>query len=330
MCSLINPYVWAVYLRNRAYDCGVFSSYKAELPCLVIGNLSSGGTGKTPTAAWILSLLRENGIQPAFLSRGYGRKTKGMYHVNSNDSPSNCGDEPLWIKQTFPDIPVLCSENRLSGIAELKREYSNIDLVVLDDGFQHRRLKADFYLLLISAYQFKKQYKRIPFGKYRESMKAANRADAVFLTKLSEAQDAACAEALLSKHSNAPVWRTPAKHSLPEKSDRTAQTCLITGLAETGPLCEFLNKEKIYYQHLKYTDHHIFRKEEIQKFHSMREKGMQFLTTAKDQVRLQEAGITFAQVIHYRLEIPEEAGKWIINKVNEYVEQYRAGKRIHS
>jgi len=330
MWSLINPYAWAIFLRNAGYNAGVFSGQKAVLPTVVVGNITSGGSGKTPTAAWLLDLLVKNGMKPAFLSRGYGRETSGMVWVSEKDTPKRVGDEPALIKQIFSDLPVLCSADRLAGAAEIKNAFPDTDVVVLDDGFQHRKLKADVNLILVLPLVGRKRRELLPFGKLREPLGSLARADAVLVTKAANFEEFETTKEKILQIKDVPVWNAPAVHELPEGITEHSSVCLVTGIAEPEPLCAFLREKGVLFQHLKFSDHHVFTKNEVQEIQKLREKGVEILTTAKDQVRLKAAGITFARTIEYRLSIPEETGEWILTKLKFYVEHYREGKRIHS
>jgi len=148
-------YSAVIFLRNRFFDWGIFKSSQGVLPTIVIGNLSTGGTGKTPHTEYLIDILQNAGIKVAVLSRGYGRKTKGFILADSKASAHTIGDEPLHtigdepfqIHYKFPDIPLAVCEDRLEGISKLK-VVTSAQLVVLDDAFQHRKLNGNYNILL--------------------------------------------------------------------------------------------------------------------------------------------------------------------------------------
>jgi tetraacyldisaccharide 4'-kinase len=130
-------YGFGVILRNLAYDFGIFKSHKFELPVISVGNLSVGGSGKSPMTEYLVRLLKDK-YKIATLSRGYGRKTSGFLYVDTNSLSSESGDEPLQFKRKFRDITVAVCENRAEGILRLEQDH---ELIILDDAFQHRAVK---------------------------------------------------------------------------------------------------------------------------------------------------------------------------------------------
>ncbi len=175
-------YCMVVFVRNRLFDWGILKSREGVLPTIVIGNLSTGGTGKTPHAEYFLQLLSEMGINLALLSRGYGRKTQGFIVADEKATANTIGDEPFQIHTKFPQVPLAVSEDRLSGIEQLKAQ-SNAELVLLDDAFQHRKLKGDFNILLTT---FQKPYWKdimLPTGNLRDNRLEKRRADIILITK---------------------------------------------------------------------------------------------------------------------------------------------------
>ena len=138
---------WLItFIRNWLYDLGVFTSKSYELPVIAIGNLSAGGTGKTPQTEYIIRLLKDT-YKIAVLSRGYKRSTKGFLLANTDVSATELGDESYQIHSKFPEISVAVCEDRQTGIDNLISN-NNPDVILLDDAFQHRKVKAGFYILL--------------------------------------------------------------------------------------------------------------------------------------------------------------------------------------
>lgn len=178
-------YGGAVFLRNRLFDWEILKSERGVLPTIVIGNLSVGGTGKTPHTEYLIDHLAGRGIQLAVLSRGYGRKTSGYTPANEFATAHTIGDEPFQIHQKFPNIPLSVCEDRLFGVQKLK-ETTSAKLVILDDAFQHRRLKGDISILL-TTYQkpFWKDFP-LPTGNLRDNRREKQRADFIFITKCPE------------------------------------------------------------------------------------------------------------------------------------------------
>ena len=177
---------WAgTTVRNIFYDLGVLKSISFEVPILSVGNLAVGGSGKTPLVEFLIRELK-NEYHIAILSRGYGRKTRGFLWVETNISPEKTGDEPLQIKTKFNDVAVAVCEDRVAGAKRILAEKPEINLVILDDAFQHRAIKPSLQLLL-SVYSKPFFYDLLlPAGRLRERRNGAQRADAIIFTKCTD------------------------------------------------------------------------------------------------------------------------------------------------
>ena len=160
-------YTAVVAVRHRLYDWGVCKSVSFDIPIVCIGNITVGGTGKTPTAEYLLRVLSDR-YNIAILSRGYGRDTNGYREVQVNDSFVDVGDEPLLLKLKFPERPVVVCEDRVAGIERIRKEHPEVNLIVMDDGFQHRRVKAKVNLLLIDSTRPIDEDKMLPLGRLRD------------------------------------------------------------------------------------------------------------------------------------------------------------------
>lgn len=165
-------------VRNGLYDRGVLRSVKSELPVISVGNITVGGNGKTPLCLWLVQQLREAGHRPVILSRGYGGRKRGPYRVKEGDQPGEVGDEPLLLAERS-HCPVYIARSRAAGAAQIAQDGAG-DLIVLDDGFQHRRLRRDVDIVSIFAGTEKAITEFVagallPFGRFRESREAALR-----------------------------------------------------------------------------------------------------------------------------------------------------------
>lgn len=167
-----------VWFRNRLFDWGILSSKRFDVPVICVGNLEAGGTGKSPVVLHIIELLLNSGKKPVLLSRGYGRKTKGYRLVQAGDAAADVGDEPLQAKLRFPEIPVVVCENRVTAVERIKSEL-DVDVVVMDDGFQHRWVKPSLTVLVTrSEFPFWRN-QLLPVGTLREARSEVKRADVV-------------------------------------------------------------------------------------------------------------------------------------------------------
>lgn len=172
-----------IWLRNKCYDVNIFKSYHSKLKTIVIGNLQVGGSGKTPMTAYLYWMLSSK-YNTAVLSRGYGRKTKGLLVADTQSNAETIGDEPLWYHQTLPGAQVVVSESREKGLKYL--ENTDAELVLLDDAFQHRAVTCGLQILLSD---YKKPYFKdfpMPYGRLREFSSGAKRADIIIISKCPE------------------------------------------------------------------------------------------------------------------------------------------------
>ena len=141
-------YATGVAIRHMLYDRRLLLSFSVDVPTICVGNLAVGGTGKTPMVEYLVRLLVSNGYHPAVLSRGYKRKTRGFVLADATATAATIGDEAMQMHRAFPDVPVAVCESRVRGIKQLKRQLEQLDVVVLDDAMQHRRLRCGYTVLL--------------------------------------------------------------------------------------------------------------------------------------------------------------------------------------
>ena len=187
MLPLSCLYGWAVNLRNTLFDIGVLKSRSFDVPIISVGNITVGGTGKTPHVEYLVRLLHDK-FKVAVLSRGYKRKSKGFVVANEETTVSEIGDEPFQMKEKFKDIVVAVDKNRCHGIELLtanegQEKQEDIDVILLDDAFQHRYVKPDINILLVDYHRLIIYDKLLPAGRLREPLSGKNRADIVIVTK---------------------------------------------------------------------------------------------------------------------------------------------------
>ncbi len=281
-------------VRNKLYDRNILSSESYELPVIAVGNLNMGGTGKSPMIEYLLNFL-EDKRRVAVLSRGYKRKSKGFRLVEQTDEASSSGDEPLQFKNKFPDALVAVDANRREGIAELLK--LSPDLILLDDAYQHRKVKAGFYILLTAYDDLYVHDLVLPAGNLRESRAGARRADVIVVTKcpgnlnFSEMEDI---KRRLRPEDGQSVYFTTIKYAERIKGNkqevllrelRESNFALVTGIANPKPLLEFLKKQGISYKHYKFPDHHNFSTKEIAQ---LKTENI-LITTEKDYMRLKNS-----------------------------------------
>lgn len=283
---------WLVtFIRNWLYDVGFFKSKSYNLPIIAIGNLSAGGTGKTPHTEYLIRLLSDN-FKVAVLSRGYKRSTKGYVLANETISAAELGDESYQIHTKFPEVSVAVCEDRQTGIENLIATI-NPDVILLDDAFQHRKVYAQYYILL-TAYDdlFSDDY-ILPFGNLRESAIGKKRANLVVVTKcpatITEQEQEHVKQKLNVK---VPVFFTSidydtevfgSENTMNVTDVITKEKVIVAGIAKPKYFIDYLNsgKDKV----LIYPDHHNFSEQEISELNTLAQEKM-LVTTEKDFVRL--------------------------------------------
>ena len=175
-----------IFLRNKLYDLGWIKGAIINKPIISIGNITSGGTGKTPMVIYMSQLLQKKGKKPGIISRGYGRKSQGLQVVHDGTKliaeVNVAGDEPYLMAKMLENVPIVVSENRINGIKKLIDNYL-VDIIIMDDGFQHMKVKRDLDIVTVSANEKENNYRLLPWGNLREPIKNIKRANLVIYTK---------------------------------------------------------------------------------------------------------------------------------------------------
>lgn len=295
-------YGLGVFIRNQLYRLGLLKSVEFNIPVISIGNITIGGTGKSPHIEYLINLLKEH-IQVATLSRGYGRKTKGYLVVAPNMSAEQAGDEPLQFKRKFPDIPVVVSESRTFGVIQMIQQFSSLQCILLDDAFQHLSVKPGLNLLLTAYdFPFHKDF-LLPVGRLREWPAAASRADAIIVTKCPADWNTSKRENMtrqLKVHPDQEVFFSRFRYGHPYSFFNPAHrihlgkkrdVVVLSAIANTDYLMDYLERFDNTYHSLSFTDHHLFTVDEIsqmsQLFDQLKNDQKFVLTTEKDAVRLE-------------------------------------------
>lgn len=289
-------------IRNYSYDKGIFKSTSFNIPVIAVGNLSVGGTGKTPQIEYLIRLLQED-KKVAVLSRGYKRKTEGFVLLNDSHLSEDVGDEPLQFYKKFSNlsnISIAVDANRVNGIQQLQK-LVNPDVILLDDAFQHRKVKAGFYVLLTKYNDLYADDFILPTGNLRESRRGAKRAYVVVVTKCPKNLSETEQQKIKKKLKVAPNQQvffstisyhkqTGGKHPISLEEIPKYEIVLITGIANPTPLVEFLKERECKVHHLNFSDHHNFTSHEVKKIQATFEKlpteKKIMLTTEKDYMRL--------------------------------------------
>jgi len=279
-------------IRNFFFDKGIFKSKTFDLPILAVGNLSVGGTGKSPMIEYLIRLLKEE-YRLATLSRGYRRKSEGFVLADEHSTADDLGDEPMQFHEKFSDVSVAVDGDRQFGISQLQ-QLINPDVILLDDAFQHRKVTAGFYVLLTKYDRLYTDDLLIPAGDLRESKRGASRAHVIIVTKCPKDLTVQKQNAIIKKIAPAKTQRvffTSISYSekvygfeeeIVLNTLKNKTFTLVTGIANPTPLINHLNSLGLDFEHIAYKDHHNFSKKELKQ---LSEKQF-ILTTEKDYMRL--------------------------------------------
>ncbi len=339
-------YGGAAAIRNGLYDCGILRGRSFRVPVICVGNITAGGTGKTPHVIYLAGKL--SAIAPvAVLSRGYLRKSRGFRRVTAGCTTAMAGDEPLMMALGLPETEIYVDRDRVNGVGEIERVSPGRGVVILDDGFQHRALRAGLYIILTDWNRLITRDRLLPEGRLREPVRAAGRADAVIVTKTpataSPQQREQVREELRNAGIKVPLFFTTLAYERPRQitgggeRDITPETSvlLVTGIASPEPLVSYLRGIAGSVTHLAYPDHHGYKAGDMAEITSAWENlagsDKMVVTTAKDAVRLKEIAIiadSLKEALHYlpvRVQFIEDE-ELFLNKVYSYVgkdHQYR-------
>lgn len=288
-----------IIVRNYLYDKKIFHSASFNLPVICVGNLVMGGSGKSPLVEYLVELLHEK-FKVATLSRGYKRKTKGYALANEESTALDIGDEPMQFHTKFPDIAVAVGEERVVAIPQLLQDKPGTQVIILDDAFQHRAIKAGLNILLTVYNDLFVDDFFFPTGDLRDQKISANRTEIIIVTKcpsdLTKAQQEHIKEQL-KQYKVQHIFFSAIEYQSPyhiitknkkELSDNN-EILLVYGVANPKPLKDYISENTDAYEEISYGDHHIFSIDDLKdinkKFEKMQSQNKLILTTEKDAVR---------------------------------------------
>jgi tetraacyldisaccharide 4'-kinase len=322
-------------IRNRLYNTGVKPVARFDVPVLSVGNLSVGGTGKTPMIEYLIRLLSGD-YKVATLSRGYGRKTRGMRIAAAGDNASTIGDEPFQFFRKFGDkVAVAVGEDRAFAIPHILQERPQTDLLLLDDAFQHRRVLPSFQILLTDYHNLFVSDYLLPAGRLRESKRGADRADVVLVTKCPGTMtddEMITIEGSIRKYTKKPVFFTricygnvlPATDTAPYKFEKVV---VVSGIANPAPLIEYLKRHYEIVRHFNFRDHHAYSGQDLQEICSASARsGAVVVTTEKDVVKMDPKIFREGGVSLYYLPIEVE----FVKNGKEFDEMVLNAARTHA
>lgn len=289
-----------IWIRNKLFDKNILRSATFNFPLICIGNLAVGGTGKTPMVEYIIRML-DGKYKVATLSRGYKRRTKGFAIADGNTSAVDIGDEPMQIHKKFPDVTVAVAEERVIGIPQLLYEKPETQVIILDDAFQHREVKAGLNILLTDYNNLYTRDILLPAGDLRDIRNSSKRAEIIIVTKCNSDFNEEGRQEIIKELNPLPhqkVYFTSIEYNYPyhlftkEKyvPESDCNVLLVCGIANPEPLKKVLTTYVSEYELLKYRDHYIFNTDDLNeiknRFSKIEKEKKIILTTEKDGVRL--------------------------------------------
>lgn len=287
-------YGWITQFRNFLFDKGILKSYSFDIPIIAVGNLTVGGTGKTPQIEYLIRLLSEH-YSVATLSRGYKRKSKGFLLAGDKDDATTLGDEPFQMHLKFPNIQVAVDADRKNGIEKLLSLKTKPEVIVLDDAFQHRKVKAGFYILLTTYDDLYCDDWMLPTGNLRENRSGAKRADVIIVTKCPASISESDKNRIRKKlGSDKPLFFSTISYDgsvyslnsvLSIAEIMSTPKVLVAGIAKPEPFFKYIQNEND--DIIEFPDHHHFTEKDIEKIKN-RAANKCIITTEKDFVRLKD------------------------------------------
>ena len=302
-------YKAGVTFRHRLFDWGILKSEKFDIPIICIGNITVGGTGKTPMAEMVIAYMSQM-HNVALLSRGYGRRTKGYLEVRADSHYRDAGDEPLQIKLKFPDTVVAVCEKRSEGIRRICAEHPEVDLIVMDDGFQHRYVEPKINIVMIDATRPVQHDRMLPVGTLRDLPEELHRAHYFIVTKCPEEMnplDRRIMRKVLIEAAYQNIYFTRMEAFRPqpvfgeapaEGFDPGTEVILMSGI---GNPAQFVRGASACYRvvgELRFEDHHVYRVKDLKTLAGLiaQHPAAMVLTTEKDAVKLAGRGKVPAEI----------------------------------
>jgi len=356
---LLYPFSWlygvGVSLRNQAYDLDILKSREFEVPVISIGNITVGGTGKTPHVEYLVDLLKDK-YKVATLSRGYKRKTKGFRFVEVDSTAIESGDEPLQIKTKFPEVTVSVCEDRGEGIDRLLKQNPELvpDVVLLDDAFQHRSVTPGINILLIDYNRPIKEDHLLPLGRLREGIHQARRANIIIFTKCPDEVTPIMRRIIQNDVGLLPyqsLFFTKLEYGKLKPvfagkrltkdfyEERQHALLVVTGIANPKLLIQHLEGFAKKLEILTFPDHHSYSAQDIQniqyKFDELDSERKMVVTTEKDAMRFKntlglsdelKAALYFMPV---KIQFLEEEKKTFNKKILNYVGENKSNRELH-
>ena len=273
-----------IQIRNWLYDYKIFNSYKSSIPIISVGNITLGGTGKTPFVIYLAKIFLNKNLNPLIISRGYKRKsTDQILFKNGSLSPDLVGDEPFLISKKLPEIDIIVNKNRVQAVKYAEKSNKKYDIIILDDAFQHRSIYRDLDIVLINTNQ--NHSLLLPSGTLREPFKNISRSDCIVLTKNNENFNPLSLESF-----NIPIFQCEESYSLSNNNNNDGIG--FCGIGSPSSFWKTLNDLSInIIKKIEFKDHQKYNAQTIRSIENMLINEKTFFTTEKDWVKLPDSFI---------------------------------------
>lgn len=350
---LLLPLSWlywlAVRIRNWLFDAGIAKSFEFDIPTICVGNLTVGGTGKTPHTDYLISLLKSE-YKIALLSRGYGRKTKGFRIVEPTSTAGEVGDEPLQLKIKHPQVTCAVHEDRVNGVVELLAIQPELEALVLDDAFQHRWIRAGLNILMVDYNRPINKDFLLPAGNLRDSISEVKRANIVVVSKCPENISTDDQQRFISKinlNDTQQIYFTTYRYGVPKAihngslelaPNPTKPVVALAGIANPGKFFNQVENQFNVLQKKAFADHHNFTVKEILSIFEATSKrmgkGFAVITTEKDAARIRTLPLS-AEVMQKFYYLPLEVhflnneGNRFNRQILSYVRENKPNGNLH-
>jgi len=322
---IVPIYYLVTWLRNKLYDYGIKKSRAYDFPVICVGNLSAGGTGKTPMVEYLIKLLKED-YKLATLSRGYGRKSVGFQLGSRTSSAETLGDEPFQFYNKFSRyIDVAVDGDRQNGIEELTNLSNAPEVIILDDAFQHRKVRAGFNILLTTYSNLYFKDWVLPTGNLREPRQGAQRAQIIIVTKcpenLRETERLSIIKGINPENyqqvffSSISYANSVFSENNSKPLNEQLKFTLVTGIANAKPLVGYLKAKGLDFKHLEYKDHYHFTESDVREL----ESNDLIITTEKDYMRLKTYKNLKNKLYFLPIEITIDNAKAFDESIKEFV-----------
>lgn len=342
-----------VFIRNFLYDYHILPSKEFDFPVISVGNITVGGTGKTPHIEYLIKLLM-NRFNLVILSRGYKRKTGKFILAEQHSTSLEIGDEPRQIKQKFPDITVAVEKDRVKGVKKLRKLIKDLDIILLDDAFQHRSIKPGVNILLVDYHRLISKDYLLPFGRLREPAYETCRANIIIVTKCPDRIKPIEKRIIYNDLKIFPYQNLfftqiiygEMKPVFPVNTRKMTKTSikkekpyilLVTGIANPRPFKRHVRWISTKIKELSFRDHHYFSKKDLLKiadeYKKIESPKKIIMTTEKDAMRFQNISEPSSILIDNMYYIPIEVSfkDGTENEFNEQIIKYvKKNKKINS